>query len=61
LSGVMGGRPLDPVKAARRMYVSRQFEARMADGEKGDLEGLKDWQSGLAPSAHECAERWETC
>jgi hypothetical protein len=34
LSAVMGGRPIDPAQAARRMYLaSRQFEARMAGGE----------------------------
>ena len=30
LSVVMGGRPIDPAQAARRMYASRPFEARMA-------------------------------
>jgi hypothetical protein len=39
LSAVMGGRPIDPTQAARRMYASRQFEAPGADfresGERG--------------------------
>jgi len=38
LSAVMGGRPIDPREAARRMYASRQFEARMA-GREGARSG----------------------
>src|ERR1039458_1645408 len=31
LSAVLGGRSIDPAQAARRMYASRQFEARMVE------------------------------
>jgi hypothetical protein len=39
LSAVMGGRPIDPIEAARRMYASRQFETRMAGCARGGERG----------------------